>query len=73
MSTRVRIPSLENAQEIRKVVRVTVRELRQGKIDAKTANAIIYALKLAKELIEIGEIEDRLSRLEDLIKNKGGV
>lgn len=69
MAKKPRIPKLETAQEIRQVVRVTVRELKQGKIDAKTANAIIYALKLAKELIEVGELEERVRRLEELVQN----
>ena len=69
-----RVPELKTAQEIRQVVRVTVRELRQGKIDSKTANALIYALKLAKELIEVGEIEERLKKLETAYENlKGGL
>ena len=74
MGKKPRVPKLETAQEIRQVVRTTVRELKQGKIDAKTANALIYALKLAKELLEIGELEERIKKLEQAYEQiKGGV
>lgn len=70
MADKVRIPKLETAEEIRRVLRTTIRELKQGKMEPKRGNAIIYALKLAKELLEVGEIEERIKRLEEIVSSQ---
>ena len=71
IADKLRIPKLKTAEEINRVVRRVVRELMKGSMDPKRANAIIYALKLAKELIEVGELEERIRRLEELMNVNG--
>ncbi len=73
MADKLRIPKLKTAEEINRVVRRVVRELMKGDMDPKRANAIVYALKLAKELIEVGELEERIRRLEEIVNTNGRI
>lgn len=73
MADKLRIPKLKTAEEINRVVRKVVRELMKGDMDPKRANAIVYALKLAKELIEVGELEERIRRLEEIVSTNGRI
>ncbi|WP_032496345.1 hypothetical protein [Hydrogenivirga sp. 128-5-R1-1] len=73
MADKLRIPKLKTTEEINRVVRRVVRELMKGDMDPKRGNAIVYALKLAKELIEVGELEERVKRLEELMRANGKI
>ncbi|GEM_PF-6396607 len=73
MADKLRIPKLKTAEEINRVVRRVVRELMKGDMDPKRANAIVYTLKLAKELIEVGELEERIRRLEEIVHTNGRI
>ncbi len=62
---------LSTATEVRRALNRVANMVLNGEIEAKDANAIMYACNITLAAIRIDEQEKRLQELESLINEKG--
>lgn len=62
--TKIHLTTVEDG---RRLLSVTLNELRRGEIESTTANSIFNGLRVFLSMIEIGTMEERLQRLEDYV------
>lgn len=62
---------MSTSREVRQSVNRIANMLLNGEIDAKTANAILYAANVTLGAIRVDEIEQRIDELEKVIDGGG--
>jgi hypothetical protein len=61
----------QTASDVKKHLGQLVQDLRCGDVDARTGNAIVYALGTMLKAIEATELEIRVARLEQALSRNG--
>ena len=67
------MPDLEikGAEEVVRLLSVTINQVRKGEIDPRIANAVGYLSGIILKAKEQGDIEERLKQIEEIVL-KGG-
>jgi hypothetical protein len=58
---------LEGVRDVTRLLADTINRVRKGQLDPKIANTVGYLAGIMLRSFEVGELEDRLSRLEGAI------
>jgi len=61
---------LDNISDVVKLLGETINQVRGGELDPKVSNAIGYLTGILLKALEQGEIEERLSALETIVKGQ---
>lgn len=61
---------LRNPEDVRRLLSITVNELRRGTRDVNICRAIIYAAATLINVFQTCQLEERLAKLESMINRK---
>jgi hypothetical protein len=62
------LPAPQTAQDVRKVLGQVMADLRARKLDTRVASALAYVGNVMLRAIEVGDFEERMSRLESTLR-----
>jgi len=62
---------LKVAEDVVRLLSITINQVRRGEIDPRVANAVGYLSGIILKAKEQGDIEKRLKQIEEIVFNKG--
>lgn len=67
LKSRKRNIHVQDAGDVKRLMNKVINELRQGEIDSKSANAIGYLANIILKTIELGELEQQISYIQNRV------
>lgn len=62
--------TLKNAKDARKFLSKTIFALERSELDSQTARSLGYLIQVLLNALQVGELEERLARLEEIAEGR---
>jgi hypothetical protein len=64
---------LESPEDIERLVAETISQVRRGQLAPQTANSVGYLVNILLKAKEVGDLDERLSKLEQELEKRPGI